>query len=160
MRVDRVDFKRRRITVDSSATEVGGKLTFGRPKTAASIRTFAAPEFLIDELRRHVEAYPTASGLVFSAPDGGPLRPGNFRRRVFDPAVARADLRGLHLHDLRHTAASTLAALGASSTEIAARLGHSSSATTARVYLHLLGARDERLANLQDEAYAPRHVPT
>jgi integrase len=46
-----------------------------------------------------------------------------------------------------------LASQGASATEIAARLGHSSSSTTARVYLHLLSARDERLAELQDQAF-------
>jgi integrase len=156
LRVDRVDFKRRRIVIDSSATEVGGVLTFGKPKTTASVRSFKAPRFLIDALRDHVRACPTETGFVFSAPDGGPLRPGNFRRRVFDTAVERAKLRGLHVHDLRHFCASTLAAQGASATEIAARLGHSNSATTARVYLHLLSARDDRLADLQDQAWRNR----
>jgi integrase len=154
LRVDRVDFRQRRITVDASATEVGGRLMFGKPKTSASVRTFAAPRFLVYALRDHVQKYPTQTGLVFSAPDGGPLRPGNFRRRVFDPAVERSGLRGLHIHDLRHACASVLAAQGASATEIAARLGHSSSSTTARVYLHLLSARDERLAELQDRAFS------
>jgi integrase len=153
LRVDRVDLKQRRITVDASATEVAGRLTFGRPKTPASVRTFAAPRFLIDALRRHASTFPTETGLVFSGPDGGPLRPGNFRRRVFDPAVGRAGLDGLRIHDLRHACASVLASQGASATEIAARLGHSSSSTTARVYLHLLSARDERLAELQDQAF-------
>jgi integrase len=153
LRVDRVDFRQRRITVDASATEVGGRLTFRRPKTPASVRTFSAPRFLIDALQRHVDTFPTAGGLVFSGPDGGQLRPGNFRRRVFAPAIERVGLDGLRIHDLRHACASVLASQGASATEIAARLGHSSSATTARVYLHLLSARDERLAELQDQAF-------
>jgi integrase len=153
LRVDRIDFEQRRITVDASATEVGGVLTFGRPKTPSSVRTFAAPRFLVDALKRHVEAFPT-DGLVFSGPNGGPLRPGHFRRRVFAPAIERAGLHGLRIHDLRHACASVLAAQGASATEIAARLGHSSSSTTARVYLHLLSARDERLAELQDRAFS------
>jgi integrase len=111
------------------------------------------PSFLADALQEHVASFPTETALVFSAPDGGPLRPGNFRRRVFDPAAERAGLAGLHLHDLRHACASTLAASGASAFEIAARLGHANAALTQRVYMHLLEARDARLADLQDEAY-------
>ena len=153
LRTDRIDVDRRRITVDASATEVNGHLVTGPTKTGAGTRTFTAPTFLVSAIRDHVEAFPTSTGLVFSAPDGGQLRPGNFRRRVFDPATKAAGLDGLHLHDLLHTAASTLAAQGASATEIAARLGHSNAQLTQRVYLHLLASRDERLAELQEEAY-------
>ena len=159
LRVDRIDFERRRITVDQSATEVSGRLVFGPPKTHAGERSFTAPRVLIDALRDHVERFPTTTGLVFSAPEGGPLRPRNFRQRVFDPAVAGAGLDGLHLHDLRHACASTLAAHGASATEIAARLGHSNAAITQRVYMHLLRARDEQLAAMQDEAWAEDSAP-
>jgi integrase len=154
LRVDRLDFARRRITVDSSASEVDGELRFGSTKTGAGTRSFTAPAFLMDALAEHVDRWPTDSGLVFAAPDGGALRPGNWRRRVFAPAVERAGLGKLTPHDLRHSAASTLAAHGASATEIAARLGHSNAAVTQRVYMHLLAARDERLAAMQDEAYA------
>jgi integrase len=153
LRVDRVDLDRRRMIVDASATEVGGRLVVGKPKTHAGERSFLMPRFLADALRDHMARFPTETGLVFSAPDGGQLRPGNFRRRVFDPAAAGVDLAGLHLHDLRHTCASTLAAQGASATEIAARLGHANPGVTQRVYLHLLETRDERLAELQDEVY-------
>ncbi len=154
LRADRIDFDRRRITIDASASEVGGKLVTGPTKTGAGTRTFTAPRFLADALTEHVERYPTDTGLVFSAPDGGQLRQGNFRRRVYDPAVKSAGLDGLRLHDLRHTAASTLAAQGASATEIAGRLGHANASVTQRVYMHLLASRDERLADLQDDAYS------
>jgi integrase len=153
LRVDRIDFAGRRVTIDQSASEVEGVLTFGATKTTAGTRTFTAPRFLIDALAEHVAQYPTDTGLVFSAPDGGALRPDNFRRREFRPAVERAGLGKLSPHDLRHTAASTLAAQGASATEIAARLGHANASVTQRVYMHLLAARDERLADLQDEHY-------
>jgi integrase len=153
LRVDRIDFDRRRITVDASASEVGGVLTFGKPKTHAGERSFTAPSVLLDALREHIERYPSDSGLVFTAPDGGPLRPGNFRSRVFDPAADRAGLGGLHLHDLRHTCASTLAAAGASAGEIAHRLGQANVAVTQQVYMHVLRSRDEALAAMQDEAW-------
>ncbi len=39
-----------------------------------------------------------------------PLRPNNWRKRHFSPAVAQAGLAPLSPHDLRHTAASFLIA--------------------------------------------------
>ena len=79
-------------------------------------------------LAQHIEDGFTASdGSVFSAPEGGPLRPRNFRRRVFAPAVRTAGIvEGFRIHDLRHTCAALLIAQGAGPKEIAERLGHSS----------------------------------
>ena len=97
--------------------------------------------------------YPTETGLVFSAPDGGPLRPNNFRRRVYGPALERAGLPHQSIHALRHVCASQLAAAGGNGVEIAAQLGHSNPAITQRVYTHLLATKDERLAELQQEQF-------
>ena len=47
--------------------------------------------------------------LVFTSPMGTPLRHSNFYRRAWLPAVARANLPGVHFHDLRH-AGNTLTA--------------------------------------------------
>jgi integrase len=44
--------------------------------------------------------------LLFSSPNGEPIRLANWRRRVWDPAAASVGLEGLTPHDLRHTAAS------------------------------------------------------
>jgi integrase len=44
--------------------------------------------------------------LIFTSPEGGTLRLSNWRKNVFNPAVAAAGLTGLRPHDLRHTAAS------------------------------------------------------
>lgn len=156
LRVDRIDFLRRRITIDASASEVGGELVFGATKTGASSRTITAPAFLIDELSAHVVAFPTDSGLVFSAPDGGPIRPNNFRNRVFGPALEAAKLRTITVHDLRHTCASTLIAQGASIVDVAHRLGHSNAMVTARVYAHILRDVEDRLAERQDAVYRSR----
>lgn len=56
--------------------------------------------------------------LVFTAPNGGPLRNTNFRTRVFAPAAASVGLAGVTPHDLRHTAASLAVAAGANVTAV------------------------------------------
>jgi integrase len=53
-----------------------------------------------------------AWGLVFTAPDGGPVRPSLFRRRVWRPAVRAAGLEPLRIHDLRHSAVALWIAAG------------------------------------------------
>jgi hypothetical protein len=92
--------------------EVNGEAVFGTPKTHQS-RTVPVPCFLRDMLAEHV-ANLEADALVFSAPRGGVLRVGNFRRRYFDRAVQSIGLDGFVPHELRHTAASLAIAAGAS----------------------------------------------
>jgi hypothetical protein len=102
-----------------------------------------------ETLAQHIEQGFTASdGSVFSAPEGGPLRPRNFRRRVFAPAVRTAGIvEGFRIHDLRHTCAALLIAQGAGPKEIAERLGPSSPVVTMTVYAHVLPSLDERLTD-------------
>ncbi len=67
-----------------------GKVRFGPPKTKAAPRTITVPQTLVDELAAHLAAYPPAAdGLVFTAPEGGPLRLTNWRRRTWDPGGGR-----------------------------------------------------------------------
>lgn len=74
---------------------------------------------------------------MFTSPDGAPLRNGNFRRRIWYPAVEQAGLpHGLRIHDLRHTCASLLIAAGANSKAVQTHLGHSSITVTMDRYTH------------------------
>ena len=72
--------------------------------------------------------------LVFTSPEGGVLRLGNFRRRHFDPAAASVGLAGVTPHELRHTAASLAIASGANVKAVQRMLGHASAAMTLDVY--------------------------
>ncbi|MBA3303412.1 MAG: site-specific integrase, partial [Acidimicrobiia bacterium] len=82
-----------------------------------------------DELASHFETYGVArDGLVFTAPQGGPVRPTLWRRRVWLPALERAGLEGLRLHDLRHTAVAFWIAAGAHVGTIQSLAGHTSAA--------------------------------
>lgn len=106
-------------------------------------------------LSAHIERGFTGAGRwVFTAPEGGPLRPRNSRRRVFAPAVKAAKLpEGFRIHDLRHTCAALLIAQGAHAKEIVERLGHSSPVVTMTVYAHILPSLDERLTAGLEETF-------
>lgn len=74
-----VDLGRRRVRVEASATEINGQLVWGDTKTHET-RTVIVPRFVTARLGA------AGSGLVFTAPRGGPLRSSNFRRSVWIPA--------------------------------------------------------------------------
>jgi integrase len=90
--------------------------------------------------------------LVFSAPRGGVLRVGNFRRRYFDRAGRDVGLTGLVPHELRHTAASLAIAAGASVKGVQAMLGHASATLTLDRYGHLFGDELDAVADRIDVA--------
>jgi len=100
--------------------------------------------------------------LVFSSPEGGPLRHGNFYVRHFKPAVFRADLSSrTRYHDLRHSYASRLIAEGATALTVMRRLGHSSIKVTYDTYGHLLPEQEEALTDRLDAiGRAARPTPT
>ena len=60
----------------------------------------------------------------------------NWRKRVWDPAVARSGISHTRIHDLRHTYASVLLQGGVSLAEVGKLLGHVSASTT-QIYAHL-----------------------
>jgi integrase len=96
--------------------------------------------------------------VLFSSPNGEPIRLANWRQRVWDPAVAAADLIGLTPHDLRHTAASLAIGSGASVKHVQRMLGHKDAAMTLNVYASLfeddLDDISDRLDAAQLEAAA------
>jgi len=155
-----VDLLRGVVTVGRALKDVNGVLQYGPTKTHAT-RSVSIPKFLREELARHLSHSPpsgnTADALVFPGPRGGPLRHGNFLRRHFKPAVARAlppEKHGLRFHDLRHTCASLLIEQGAHPKAVQERLGHSSIQVTFDRYGHLLPAIDLRIVEALDATYA------
>jgi len=140
LRVCRLDFLRRTLTVAETLAEGEGWLVSAEPKTKASRRTLGVPSSVMDMLAEHLgrRARPDPDELVFVGPEGQPLRATNFRRRIWAPAVEGAGLEGLTFHALRHTAAGLLIELGAHPRVIQQRLGHASIRTTLDVYGHVL----------------------
>lgn len=142
LRCGSLDLEKREVRVSATLSENGGKLTEGPPKTESSNRTVPVPEWLCLELSMLAAGRPAADYL-FTAAKGGPLRIGNWRYRVFDPAVKKAALasqqRGdmLRPHDLRHTCASLHIRHGTPPKVLSTMLGHASVAITLDRYGHL-----------------------
>ena len=129
---------------------------FADVKTPSSRRTLAIPTFLSDMLAEHVASSGrrAESDLLFTAPEGGPLRRSTFRNRVWEPAVFRAGLRGVTFHALRHSAVGLMIEVGAHIEAIKQRLGHASIRTTSDVYGSLLPAVDEAVTSRLDGLFS------
>lgn len=172
LRVADVDPLRAGVGVSQQLVWVRGRPHFGPPKTRAGRRRVVLPRSAADELAAHItrallegrgldhrrqirpagdtpDDEPTR--LVFTAPEGGPLRPSHFRRRVWRPAVEAAGLAPLRVHDLRHTAVALWIAAGADVKTVASRAGHTSVATVLDRYGHLYPDADVALARRLDD---------
>lgn len=148
------DLLRRQLRIEESATEIGGHLSWGLPKTHRR-RAVSVPRFVADDLAAHLASEVPADpeALVFTVGGFGPVRHGDFLRYRWRPAVKAAELpAGLTPHELRHTAASLLIAGGAGPKSIQTQLGHSTITTTFDVYGHLFeGHLDEVMDRLDDD---------
>jgi len=81
----------------------GGQLAPGPPKSDAGKRVIALPAAIMPGVWQYMSwlVKPYDDDLVFTSPEGAPLR-RNFRRRVWLPALRAAGLPLIHFHDLRH----------------------------------------------------------
>jgi integrase len=150
LRVKHFDPLRRTLRIEQTLTEVSGHVAFGPTKTRASRRKVTVPRFLVEEIVRHMRAFPDPSQLVFTSPEGGPLRRTNFRRRFWLPAVESSVGLPCTFHDLRHGNAAFLVAEGAHPKVIQERLGHGSIRVTLDTYGHLFDGLDEAAADALD----------
>ncbi len=123
----------------------GAGLVFVEPKTQRSRRTIPLPRSVASSLRAHrthqLEERAAAkdwadSRLVFASRVGTPLSPRN-DYRAFRALAARAGLRPVRLHDLRHTAASLLLSQGVPARVVMEVLGHSQISVTLNTYSHV-----------------------
>jgi len=148
---DFVWLPRPQVTV--SKTLEKGTLMAKPPKTLSAFRTVSLPSWAAQTIAEHLRTYePGPSGLVFTSPTGGPVRIGNWRRRVWLPAAQKIGHPQLTPHQLRHLHASLLFEQRDPLPAIAARMGHASPAATMAVYAHWLEADDGDTANRLSEA--------
>jgi integrase len=133
---------------------VGDRVHWKAPKNGESRTVVLGPSVVV-ELRRHRAAqaerrlesgpaYHADEDLVVAKIDGGAVRP-DYASQAFRNLVRRVGLpENIHVHTLRHSAASFLASAGVPPSDIAAQLGHKDGGRLAlKTYVHVF---DERLA--------------
>lgn len=151
LKAGRVDLKARRLLVAEAYGEDNNELFLGPPK-GGKTRTVGIPLFLADELKPYVEGH-GPDELVFASPEGDPLRGGNFRNRIFSPAVKAAKFtEQVTPHTLRHTFASLSVAAGCDVKTLQAAMGHATAAMTLDVYADLFPARVGEVADALGKA--------
>lgn len=142
-----IDFERKKIEIRSVRTSAGDQIITKEPKTSTSRRTLHMTpdlEALLlkeQEIQHSYQAQLSdsyeASGYVFTHENGRPVRP-NYASDLFTKFIKDHDLPPLTLHGLRHSFASIANAKGIPMFDIGKALGHSSPATTSKIYTHLL----------------------
>ncbi len=126
LRWEDVDYRQHILRIRNQRQKLAdGRLIDQPPKSLAGVRDVPVPDPLMQVLRDRARI----GGYVV------PLSPGSLdaaHRRV----VARAGLRYIPLHGLRHTMATNALRGGASMRALSDVLGHSDPSITARVYTH------------------------
>jgi integrase len=159
------DFSHGHVRVRWTLSRVDRQLIFGEPKTERSRRFVPLPQPVAETLKRHratqlaerlaAHAWTPWEGhedLVFPTHIGTPTDPRN-ALRAFDGIARRAGLEDVHLHTLRHSAASALIASGAHLKVVQELLGHSSYGITADIYSHVAMEQQREAAERLTEVF-------
>lgn len=126
---------------------VENHITFKEPKSKKSRRLIAlspSTVFVLEEhrkvqqkMRESLQIPPiTENDLVFSHWDGSPLPPDSITR-AWGKLVKKCGLKGIRLHDARHTHATIMLKQGVHPKIVQERLGHSTISTTLDTYSHV-----------------------
>ena len=129
-----------------------GQMIFKQPKTAKSRRLISLTPSNAIVLTEHLEARKkflksldakfdpekdfNQNELVFCKPDGNPYQPDSVSH-AWMKIAKRTGLKGIRLHDARHTHASIMLKQGIHPKIVQERLGHASIETTLDTYSHV-----------------------
>ena len=161
LRWHRVDLELATLSVVETIHQLRNRQYVTRqPKSKRGRRLVALSPSLAVLLREHRTKQEATRGrlglqllpndLVFSHPDGTPLRPNSITR-CFKDLANSIGLYGVRFHDLRHTHATLMLQQGIHPKIVSERLGHSSVAITLDTYSHILPGLQEAAARKFDE---------
>jgi integrase len=148
--VDRVLWLERAVRVDRQWVTRRGLAEFAPPKTASSVRTIPASQWVLDGLAAHVGR--RHDGFVLHR-DGDPVDHNAFDYRWRQTAKA-AGVEGLRYHALRHAFASMLVSAGCSVRAVQHALGPRQCGDNARPLLAPLAGRRGPIRQAVDRALA------
>ena len=147
-----VDFDRRLIHIKEARTAYGATIVQKETKNRSSIRMLYMPEEIYrlmwrEKMRQQAEAplregdYNPDNHVVLDR-NGAPYSP-NALSLAFTRYIKRNNLPRVTLHGLRHSFATVASGQGVSLFDIGKALGHSTPATTGRIYTHLVDRTHE-----------------
>jgi integrase len=149
-----IDHDAKTITVRRQFTLRGKVVEY--VKTASSRRCIPVTDELLAKLafRQSFLALADNDFVFAEKPGGNPPTHSNFRRRAWNPIVAKTGIKldeGVKItpHSARHAAASQLADLDLDSDDVAALLGHSSAKVTEGIYISAFNV-DARQARIRE----------
>lgn len=151
---DNVNFQRRVLYIREARTAFGSTIVQKETKNRASVRTLYMPEEILQLLRREEERQrrelDSLTGHVVLDQKGQPYSP-NALSLAFTRFVRKNDLPRVTLHGLRHSFATVASFQGVPLFDIGKALGHSTPATTGRIYTHLIDrTHEETLMKVSD----------
>lgn len=157
-----LDLLRGEVRVDVQAQEIAGhgRVTLA-PKSEAGRRVVALPRVVVEALETHLATFtpPEPDAVVFTGPEGTPLRRATLSKAWRAAVKGAAAPEGLRPHDLRHHAATLTARMpGVTTKELMARIGHASP-RAALIYQHATAERDRAVATFLDEQVASTKRP-
>jgi len=143
-----------------------GSYVFTQPKSDSSRRTIALSPLSALTLTEHKERQEgirailgtplKGDDLVFSTPEGKPLRP-NTISRAWTVLAARAGVKVIRFHDARHTHASLMLKQGVHPKIVQERLGHASIQITLDTYSHVAPGLQEAAAESFDKLVSTKY---
>jgi integrase len=153
LRVEDVDFLRRRMLVRQQVKLLGGRPVIAPPK-GGKTREVPLPDVVAEALAERLRLFPAgADRLVFTSRERKPLHRGHFNRYTWKAALKEAGVaptRENGMHALRHFYASVLLDAGESIRAVSEYLGHADPGFTLRVYTHLMPTSHERTRKAVD----------
>lgn len=150
------------------------KILTKRPKNETSIRSITIPQMVFDVLKQYKQ-WQNAEKLMlgdkwqrrereklgdsykdnqrlFTTYDGSPVFPDT-PSKWFQKFLDKHNLPPLTFHQLRHTNASLLIAQGVDVSTVGKRLGHSTPATTMKIYIHALQKPDQEASEKLEKRF-------
>jgi integrase len=155
LRVNDVDFVRKIIRVRQSLDAATRKIQ--SVKSNASSADLPMPSQLEARLRVHLQTHEGKNDLLFVNRDGRPLSANKSREKQLHPLLVKLGIPRGGFHSMRHGAASSLLADGATPAVVQKQLRHSDPRITLGVYAHVIGnqqrdAVENRSARIEEYA--------
>jgi integrase len=157
-----IDFGQNCLYIRRSASRLPGGYQVTEPKTARGKRKNILPHFVMEALQQHrirqkelklkAGPYWEENDLVFCNIYGRFLNTQSLFV-LFSSLLKKAGLPHMRFHDLRHSAATILGAMGISAKVIQELLGHSSITITLNVYSHVLPSMQQEAMDKLDSLF-------